>query len=229
MRIWKFLVLAMFLVSLGYSAFVYGSIYGHDLEKINKTAIKIQGKFSYQVVTENANYSIFLPEGEYRISASSFDGYGNLKFYVEEKAMVGKQDQRVDLVLKPVNDTGDTILIGGLVFVIAIAAVFLYLHFSSKQHGQDIADAEQPMQAKVYKLRPQGAIYLDEDAKKVLEVLGSFENRATQKELKEVLKFSDAKLSLILTELEQLGHVKKFKRGRANIVKRIEIEHSTSL
>ena len=39
--------------------------------------------------------------------------------------------------------------------------------------------------------------------------------------MKGTLKFSDSKLSLILTELENVGKIKKFKRGRANVVRKL--------
>ena len=64
-------------------------------------------------------------------------------------------------------------------------------------------------------------VKLDEDMRKVLQALESNEKRATQKELKGMLRFSDAKLSLIIAELEEGGYVKKFKRGRGNIIRKL--------
>ncbi len=62
---------------------------------------------------------------------------------------------------------------------------------------------------------------LDENGKKILQMLDIFEGRATQKELKDSLNFSDAKLSLILSELEQMEKIKKFKRGRGNVIRKL--------
>ena len=160
----------------------------------------MEGRFSYQLVTDKANYSIFLPEGEYTISASATDVSGN-ELRTEEKIKVGSEDQRVDLILKP---AWDFTYVGVLAVFVLVAAVFLW----SNKHW----DA---------KAKPKKPAELDADAKSVLKALDSFEGRTTQKELKETLKFSDAKLSLILTELEQIGKVKKFKRGRANIVRKL--------
>lgn len=202
MRILKILLLLAVFASLCFPAYIYGDVYRHDFEKLNETVIRVDGDFSYRLVTENANYSLFLPPGEFTLSASSFDENGNLEFYTEEKLVIGEQDQRIDLVLMPANNY---LLYAGILLIFVLAGLWADSRFRSKQ---------QPV-AKPRKIE------LDEDAKKVLQALESFENRATQKELREELKFSDAKLSLILTELEQLGRVKKFKRGRANIVKKL--------
>lgn len=196
------LVVLLLLLSatISHASFVYGDIYENNLEKLNKTVISIEGRFSYQLVTEKANYSIFLPEGEYRISASAIDDSGNA-LWAEQKILVGPEDQQVDLVLKP---AFDPLYVAVLALLGLVAAVFLW----SNKHWDAKSKTKQPAE-------------LDEDAKSVLKALDSFEGRATQKELKEALKFSDAKLSLILTELEQVGKIKKFKRGRANIVRKL--------
>ena len=200
MRILAFLAF-MLLISPVFPAFVYGDIYGDSLEKINKTVVRVDGSFSYQLVTEKSNYSIFLPGGKYTISASRFDDNGNLQLYAQEQVNVGSEDQRIDLVLKKPNN--DVILYGGII-VLLVLLFFLY------KNSRPIKEVKKPSKYK-----------LDEDAKQVLSSLDSFEGRATQKEIRKMLGFSDAKLSLILTELENLGYIKKFKRGRANIVKKL--------
>lgn len=219
-----FLLIMLLLLCSSHGAYVYGDIYSSDLEKINQTAIKIEGNFTYQLVTEKANYSVFLPEGGYTITASTFDESGNAALYAQERVNVGAEDQRVDLVLRPAwrFEWAFAILALG-----AIIAVFLWSnrHWAGQAGGKEAQEAEEP--AAFREKQPLAEqIELDEDAKSVLRSLDGMEGRATQKELKEALKFSDAKLSLILTELEGLGHIKKFKRGRANIIRRIRPEES---
>ncbi len=60
---------------------------------------------------------------------------------------------------------------------------------------------------------------LDKYALEVLDVLKRSGNRLTQKELCEkVSSVGEAKISLIVSELEALGKVKKIKKGRGNII-----------
>lgn len=59
---------------------------------------------------------------------------------------------------------------------------------------------------------------LDNDAMEVLEIIKKSGNRLTQRELRDKSPLSEAKVSLILTELESHGLIKKIKKGRGNII-----------
>ncbi|MDD5340067.1 MAG: hypothetical protein PHV13_02350 [Candidatus ainarchaeum sp.] len=207
MRLWQAPLLIALLASLCSAAFVHGSIYSGDLQKVNSTLIRVDGPFSYQLVTDKANYSIYLPEGNYTISASVYDQSGNTALYAEEAVKVGGEDQTMDLVLRPAWPMTYTV---ALLVIFIIACAFLW---ARRPSGPPRPRQEAPAARKT--AEP------DEDAEAVLRALDGFEGRATQKELKESLGFSDAKLSLILSELESLGKIRKFKRGRGNIIKKV--------
>ena len=194
-------ILLLLLSSLAFPAYIHGEIYSPGFEKINQTVVQVEGKFSYQVVTDKANYSFFLPEGDYRISASNFDENGNLLLFTEQEISVGPEDQNIDLVLRP--KTYFEYLIP-----VAILLLFALIYI--------IMEKLRPKQLSIPKKQE-----LDDDAKKVLQALDSYEGRATQKELLLSTNFSNSKLSLILTELESMGRIKKFKRGRGNIIKKL--------
>lgn len=56
----------------------------------------------------------------------------------------------------------------------------------------------------------------------VLNIIRGNKGRITQKDLRGRLKYSEVKVSLLLSELEKRGLIKKFKNGRENIVVLIE-------
>ena len=57
------------------------------------------------------------------------------------------------------------------------------------------------------------------NTEKVLEIMANNDGRISQKELrKELLPLSEAKVSLIITELEHLGKIEKIKKGRGNVL-----------
>ncbi|HLC92925.1 MAG TPA: hypothetical protein VJH23_04400 [archaeon] len=59
----------------------------------------------------------------------------------------------------------------------------------------------------------------DKETAKAIEILKNYGGRLTQKELREKMpEYGEAKVSLIVAELEQMGVVKKFKKGRGNII-----------
>lgn len=59
---------------------------------------------------------------------------------------------------------------------------------------------------------------LTKDLREVLDVIRGHRGRITQKELRSRLEYSEVKVSLLLSELEKRGLIKKFKHGRENVV-----------
>ena len=58
-----------------------------------------------------------------------------------------------------------------------------------------------------------------DSADKALEIIKKHDGRISQKKLrKEMLYLSEAKVSLILTELEHKGLIEKVKKGRGNVI-----------
>lgn len=76
------------------------------------------------------------------------------------------------------------------------------------------AEKEEKIEQEKKKEKPE----LDKYAREVIEALKRGGNRLTQKELREKVSVGEAKVSLIVSELEDLGLVKKIKRGRGNII-----------
>ncbi|MBI1970479.1 hypothetical protein HYS47_01920 [Candidatus Woesearchaeota archaeon] len=54
--------------------------------------------------------------------------------------------------------------------------------------------------------------------KKIIELLQKNQGRMTQKEIRKELPLSEAKVSLLITELEYAAKIKKIKKGRGNII-----------
>ncbi len=59
---------------------------------------------------------------------------------------------------------------------------------------------------------------LSTELREVLDLIRGHKGRITQKDLRSRLEYSEVKVSLMLSELEKRGLIKKFKNGRENIV-----------
>lgn len=59
---------------------------------------------------------------------------------------------------------------------------------------------------------------LPDDLQEVLDIVIANGGRITQKDLRGKLRYSEAKVSLIVSDLENRGLVEKFKKGRGNII-----------
>jgi uncharacterized membrane protein len=63
---------------------------------------------------------------------------------------------------------------------------------------------------------------LDDDCKRVLKILKENEGRMVQKEIRNILNFSETKMSLVTTELEVSGFIRRIKKGRENVLKLVK-------
>lgn len=206
----RYAFLALFLCALSFGTFVHGDVYREgSAQDGQQTIIIITGPFTYQLVTTKSNYSLDLPKGTYTLSAQS----GEMK--ASSTVSVGAEDQQIDLVLRKEENFALYVLAA-----VVLVAVLLAYRLSSKGKLSVSLDTI-PDSPSANSPSPIEHFELDDDSKSVLKVLESTEGRATQRELKETLHFSDAKLSLILSELESLGEIRKFKRGRGNIIRKI--------
>lgn len=60
---------------------------------------------------------------------------------------------------------------------------------------------------------------LPDDLKEIMDLIRANGNRITQRELRKKSPYSESKVSLMLSDLEERGLVEKFKRGRGNIIR----------
>ena len=60
---------------------------------------------------------------------------------------------------------------------------------------------------------------LPADLLEVMDIIKANDGRITQKELRSKLKYSEAKVRLMLSDLAQRGLIEKFKKGRGNIIR----------
>lgn len=208
-------------ITLLHSATITGSIYSSDFfEKVNGTVLKFEGKSSYQIISEYGDYSITLEPGEYNITAMKVEE-GKLRYYSRDKITAGEKNQTFDVVLfdpawfesgelpdlaidlpqEKEGTQGQTFLL-----VTALLAAALALFILIRKYRQ----LEKP---------PEPENELGEEEMKVLRIIKENEGRMEQKQLRDILKFSESKMSLLLTELEVTGRIKRFKKGRENIIK----------
>jgi len=116
-----------------------------------------------------------------------------------------------------------------IILIAAGSALFLFFRKKNRQGKQTLQEKQatqekkhEPEQAEKQALEKPMAMQfatLDEDERKVIETIKKSEGRITQLDLRKKLEeFGEAKLSLILTELEHSGLVKKIKKGRGNVI-----------
>jgi uncharacterized membrane protein len=60
---------------------------------------------------------------------------------------------------------------------------------------------------------------LPDDLKEIMDLIRANGNRITQRELRKKSPYSESKVSLMLSDLEERGLIEKFKKGRGNVIR----------
>jgi len=120
------------------------------------------------------------------------------------------------------SDTGD-IWLFSLIFAVAGASVigaFFYLRRRPKKKPAEIKTAEvpKPAEAKAPEPAPVKIVGLPEDLSDIVNKIRDAGGRINQLELRQKLPYSEAKVSLMLADLESRGLIRKIKKGRGNII-----------
>ena len=95
----------------------------------------------------------------------------------------------------------------------AVAYYYLKILPKKKLHEEEIRA-----------LPPVKVVGLPDDLNQVLNVIRESGGRINQVELRQKLPYSEAKVSLMISDLEDRGLVRKIQKGRGNIIVLTELE-----
>lgn len=225
----------MLMLGSSHAATISGTTFEwYSLEPLSNVIIDVNTVPKQTLVATDGTYSFdILEPGSYLINAQFFEN-NELKYEAEEVlSITGDGDFRLDLILFPsleddflFDEFGDMNVVvvaepdnGGVpgqallyIGLIAFAGLAFYIFITRHKpsHAMKGTAAEKPPTNE--KLSAQRE--LDE----VLGIIKNYGGRITQKDLREKLPHSEAKVSLIVAELEHMGKIKKFKKGRGNII-----------
>ncbi|MFH0870370.1 MAG: hypothetical protein V1866_04930 [archaeon] len=224
------LILAMLISAMPtLGATIHGRIFDYSFEIAKNSIVKINSMPTQVMVSTDGNYSFSVPEGDFQIVALQKDSADMLMYYVEENiSILSDGDYVRDLIMFPakeldeldldpdlmqmINGAGETdkddtstgtkytplyIVLGAIVIVLAFALKKILLRKKKSGHNpyaeesDDLAD----MLAFIKKHR-----------------------RVTQKDIRKEFSLSEAKISLLLTDLESQHKIRKIKKGRGNII-----------
>ncbi len=225
-----FLIILLLLVPLSFSAVLEGSVYDPGLEPLSKCVLTINTTPMQRIVLSNSTYSINLTEGDYVVNVTCFDGREYL-YDSENISVPADGTYHLDFIalpdLSPPADFGDIDMnitysaknegqdnsvywLGGGILVLALALILYWVIYKKPREEKAGLRDEELMKSQDREL--------SEDLKLIITALKDNDGRATQKELRQLLHWSEAKMSLALAELESYGIVKRIKKGRGNIV-----------
>ena len=227
----------IFFVNLAEAAKIHGTVYDTSLKRINGAVVEIDTKPAQRFIAVNGEYSFNVPNGDYVIKAKYLTE-DLIELETEEKTTVNSEgDFILDLFLLPnleeLNETeievesfdvenGKNTKFIILIIILSIIGilVLIYVLFPKKFRIKHLENRKEKIEKEEVKEEKteQKLISEDEDAKKIIDILRKEGGRINQKDLRKSFGMSEAKMSLLIAELEHKGRIEKIKKGRGNII-----------
>ena len=177
------------------------------------------------LVAQNGSYSFNAPNGAYTIKAQLIQKNAVLA-YVQENITI-KQDgfYVLDLILFPdveegvedldIDVNGNVVETNNKKGILIVFAVLLVLAIAAASYYINKKQKKEPAKTKEEKIDEKRE---GDDLEQIIKVIRNEGGRATQKEIRKQMPLSEAKISLMIAELEHKGIVEKIKKGRGNII-----------
>lgn len=231
MKSFIIIILCFLFIPIVHGATIKGNIYDLGLNPLNGVIVTIDTMPQQVFIVTDNSYEFIVKEGNYQITAN----YEDDLFTSENITIVDNGTYKLDLILLPsitgielTNFENEDMNINlnnnnlddksksqfGLLFIliviafIALAIVFFANIFFAKKFQLEIDESTESLE--------DDQIMID-ISKKLKDNGGSL----TQKDLRKELGIGEAKLSVILTQLENDKLIEKIKKGRGNIIRLI--------
>ncbi len=204
------------LANTAYGATIQGGIYDFSLEKLDNIIIEINTSPPQRQVAIGGVYSFEVSPGAYVMTARTIE---NEMLAREEITITREGKYTVDIItfidlneledseldIDPSLDTEEnnkTTVIAATTIILLLVALTIFLIYKKRKKPKK----EEPI--------------LDGNdlKKKVLDIIVKEDGRTTQREIRKLFPYSEAKISLVLTELESEGKIRKIKKGRSNVI-----------
>lgn len=227
-------------------ATVHGAVYDWETFKLlENTIVEVNSTPPQSQLAKYGLYSFDLPMGIYILKASYYEN-GELVSYREETLNITDEgDYLLDMLLLPAypdsnlndsdfpktttvpneaplfqdQDSKSTIFLivtGSL--LIAGAIVFLVLKKRQSSQNGDLKTSFYEADYSSSENTTDDGVSLPQDLQQVVRIIKANGGRITQRELRSKINYSEAKVSLMVSDLENRGIIEKFKKGRGNII-----------
>jgi len=192
-----------------FGSIISGNVYDFGLNNINDAVVVLESPRQVFVAKEGF-FSFSVPSGNYTLSVTHETGK------IFENVSIADEDIVFDLILLPdvddmLEDVPDVPFVEDvvqdhpvshwfvwlLVFILLGFIVYLSIRPSRKKEEKFV---------------------VDEDLHTIIKFIETQGNRSTQKDIRKVLPYSEAKISLLLDDLESKNLSKRVKKGRGNII-----------
>lgn len=217
------LVALIVLANSAGAATLQGTIYDLSLKKLSNARVEINTSPKQFLVAQNGTYSFNVPNGNYKIRAQLIrrndvvasveenitirnDGYYTLDLILFPNIEEGIEDPGIDLNGVIDDENSDTIFLIGFI-ILFVSGIIVGIIYYSKTRKKENSTDKQPNIKEA-----------EADFDQIKNIIAKEGGRATQKDIRKQIPLSEAKISLLIAEMEHKGIVEKIKKGRGNII-----------
>ncbi len=207
---YSILLVLLLTIPLSTAATIQGTVYDLSLEPQTNVIVEIDSTPLQRQVIKEGTYEFTLSPGSYTLSVKSNQD----ETLIEESIEITHDgDYTVDLFTlldlsefeEFVEESQTELDLNGetptyVVWIIGAAVIVGVILFFKRKKIEPETKKQDPL------------------AEKIIKILKENDGRMTQKELRKHFPFSEAKMSLAITELEANKKIKKIKKGRGNII-----------
>lgn len=242
MNKWIYLIiLSLIMVTpLSKAATVHGEVYDLNFNKLSNSIVEVNSIPKQSFIVKDQGYSFNLNPGTYIIRSYYIRSH-ELIALTEERLVIKDQNgnYNLDLILFPYVDNNLTdlnisildystteknqsnvspvlIVILSLMSLMVVAYLIIGYRKVSKKSVEVIKNLETIEKETVVNNQDIEELK-DPHLDNAYSIINE-EKRINQKELRKRLSLSETKVSLIITQLESEGKVKKIKKGRGNVI-----------
>ena len=227
-RIFIFLFVSTLFISQVNAATIYGTVYDLSLKKVDNARVEIDTSPKQFMIAQNGSYSFDVPNGAYTIKAQLLQKSTVIASVQENITIKQSGSYVLDLILFPdieegIEDidfdvNGDLItiennknmILGIIVFLLsAIILATAYYFIKNKAKKEENKKLEEQKKEDKYE---------DDSLEHLVKIIKQEGGRTTQKDIRKQIPLSEAKISLMIAELEHKGIIEKIKKGRGNII-----------
>ncbi|MBI1969477.1 hypothetical protein HYS48_02175 [Candidatus Woesearchaeota archaeon] len=226
------IVFGLLLMSVVQAAEIHGTVYDAALEQLEAVIIEVNTMPKQRLVTLDGTYTLQVPSGNYTITAL-YVVDGEVQKTEEEIIVAGEGSYTLDLFLFPELEEDEELFDAAeldleeqlfleeeqkgfdlwimVVLILTVVLTLLWLWRRKEWKGEEQQQGKEE-RGKAEELRE------DDVAEQVMDILQKAGGRMTQKDLRKEFPFSEAKISLVIAELDSKGKLEKIKKGRGNIL-----------
>jgi len=239
-NIFFIVAIAASMLPLCHAATVYGNVYDISLEKVAGARISVNTTPIQSYIATDGSYSFDIANGHYTIMVEMLEGRTIIAAESRNVSIREQGKYVLDFILFPAIDEDDAFIDAldipllddeqqpqkksnasiAVIFVLLVFLViaFVFVMYTKRKKRREKKEKDWNGLQGDAAQKPHRENEKEDELEHILAIIKKEGGRVTQKDIRKAIPLSEAKISLMITELEHKGRIEKIKKGRGNVI-----------